>query len=127
MTTPDYVQDTRERLLAAIGDALDQPATEPHQAEILAAIDKLIVVAGNDALVARAEAYVRVQQLIEAENGRINAVETKLRLAVEDYEAMKAKITACPTPAYHETHRYCPSCPWTEDWQAMEDEAVPTS
>ena len=20
----------------------------------------------------------------------------------------------CPTPGYHETHRYCPSCPWTE-------------
>ena len=19
----------------------------------------------------------------------------------------------CPTPAYHETHNYCPSCPWT--------------
>lgn len=25
-----------------------------------------------------------------------------------------AKISACPTPVYHETHRYCPSCPWTE-------------
>jgi hypothetical protein len=21
---------------------------------------------------------------------------------------------ACPTPEYHATHRYCPSCPWTE-------------
>ena len=20
----------------------------------------------------------------------------------------------CPTPQYHRTHRYCPSCPWTE-------------
>jgi hypothetical protein len=20
----------------------------------------------------------------------------------------------CPTPEYHETHRYCPSCSWTE-------------
>lgn len=20
----------------------------------------------------------------------------------------------CPTPVYHETHRYCPSCTWTE-------------
>jgi hypothetical protein len=26
-----------------------------------------------------------------------------------------AAIAACPTPVYHETHRYCPSCPWTED------------
>lgn len=25
-----------------------------------------------------------------------------------------AAIAACPTPVYHETHRYCPSCPWTE-------------
>lgn len=25
-----------------------------------------------------------------------------------------AAIAACPTPEYHETHRYCPSCPWTE-------------
>lgn len=24
------------------------------------------------------------------------------------------RIAACPTPVYHETHRYCPSCPWTE-------------
>jgi hypothetical protein len=24
-------------------------------------------------------------------------------------------ITECPTPGYHETHRYCPSCPWTEN------------
>lgn len=22
----------------------------------------------------------------------------------------------CPTPQYHETHRYCPSCSWTEDY-----------
>jgi len=21
----------------------------------------------------------------------------------------------CPTPEYHQTHRYCPSCTWTED------------
>ena len=20
----------------------------------------------------------------------------------------------CPTPEYHDSHRYCPSCPWTE-------------
>jgi len=32
-----------------------------------------------------------------------------------------AAIAACPTPVYHETHRYCPSCPWTED------DGVPTS
>jgi hypothetical protein len=25
-----------------------------------------------------------------------------------------ARIAACETPAFHETHRYCPSCPWTE-------------
>lgn len=25
-------------------------------------------------------------------------------------------IADCPTPIYHETHRYCPSCPWTEDY-----------
>lgn len=24
-------------------------------------------------------------------------------------------IANCPTPMYHDTHRYCPSCPWTED------------
>ena len=24
------------------------------------------------------------------------------------------QIAACPTPEYHQTHRYCPSCPWTE-------------
>lgn len=24
-------------------------------------------------------------------------------------------MAACPTPIYHETHRYCPSCPWTEE------------
>lgn len=23
----------------------------------------------------------------------------------------------CPTPEYHETHRYCPSCSWTEDYE----------
>lgn len=27
-------------------------------------------------------------------------------------------IEACPTPVYHETHRYCPSCPWTEEREA---------
>lgn len=21
----------------------------------------------------------------------------------------------CPTPEYHETHHYCPSCPWNDD------------
>lgn len=25
------------------------------------------------------------------------------------------KIANCPTPYYHDTHRYCPSCPWTEE------------
>ncbi len=25
-----------------------------------------------------------------------------------------AAVASCATPAYHETHRYCPSCPWTE-------------
>lgn len=25
------------------------------------------------------------------------------------------QIKECSTPIYHETHRYCPSCPWTED------------
>ena len=24
------------------------------------------------------------------------------------------QIANCPTPEYHSTHRYCPSCPWTE-------------
>jgi hypothetical protein len=27
------------------------------------------------------------------------------------------EIDNCPTPMYHETHRYCPSCPWTEDYE----------
>ena len=46
-------------------------------------------------------------------------------------------VAACPTPEYHLTHRYCPSCPWTEqgrpfghlrwlhcpiDWQGPSDE-----
>ena len=30
----------------------------------------------------------------------------------------RAAIAACPTPVYHETHRYCPSCPWTEEFAA---------
>lgn len=25
-----------------------------------------------------------------------------------------AAIAACPEPFWHETHRYCPVCPWTE-------------
>lgn len=32
-------------------------------------------------------------------------------LSAED----RARIAACPNRAYHDTHRYCPSCPWTED------------
>lgn len=24
------------------------------------------------------------------------------------------KVAACPEPGYHQTHRYCPVCPWTE-------------
>lgn len=30
-----------------------------------------------------------------------------------DDEARSA-IAVCPTPMYHDTHRYCPSCPWQE-------------
>lgn len=26
----------------------------------------------------------------------------------------QAAIADCPTPVFHTTHRYCPSCPWTE-------------
>lgn len=37
----------------------------------------------------------------------------------------------CPTPGYHKTHRYCPSCSWTEnyvadEWGDGEDAFVPT-
>ena len=27
----------------------------------------------------------------------------------------QAAIDVCPEPGWHETHRYCPICPWTED------------
>lgn len=27
-------------------------------------------------------------------------------------EAEKIAINNCPTPFYHETHNYCPNCPW---------------
>jgi ribosomal protein L37E len=30
-----------------------------------------------------------------------------------------AAIERCPTRVYHETHRYCPSCPWTEEIEAQ--------
>ena len=29
--------------------------------------------------------------------------------------ATLASIAACPEPGWHETHRYCPCCPWTEN------------
>lgn len=29
-------------------------------------------------------------------------------------EIKEQAIKNCPTPEYHVTHRYCPSCPWTE-------------
>lgn len=32
----------------------------------------------------------------------------------------------CPTPQFHETHRYCPSCSWTENYTADDDPFVPT-
>lgn len=31
------------------------------------------------------------------------------------------RIANCPTPGYHETHRYCPSCPWTEPRPTRDD------
>jgi hypothetical protein len=33
---------------------------------------------------------------------------------MSDVTRVEIEVAACPTPYYHETHRYCPSCPWTE-------------
>lgn len=41
----------------------------------------------------------------------------------DEYEAA---VAACPTPAYHETHRYCPSCPWTEQGPLHPEPTVST-
>ena len=123
MATTDYVQDARERLISSIGDALERPATDAQQSAILAAIDSLIARAGQQALVTQAEAWVRIQTLVDAERGRVSAAETKLRLAVEDEEKRQAEIAACPTPVYHRTHNYCPSCPWRIDLDGDEPES----
>lgn len=26
----------------------------------------------------------------------------------------RQRIADCPMPVFHQTHRYCPACPWTE-------------
>lgn len=36
-----------------------------------------------------------------------------------DYEAA---VAGCPTPQYHGTHRYCPSCPWNETGYPLGEE-----
>lgn len=33
-------------------------------------------------------------------------------------------VSECPTPEYHETHRYCPSCPWREEVAVVEHPPV---
>lgn len=38
---------------------------------------------------------------------------TKLR---EWTDAERAAVASCANPVFHETHRYCPSCPWTEEF-----------
>jgi hypothetical protein len=37
-----------------------------------------------------------------------------LRATVDRVRAALDAVDECPTPVYHQTHRYCPSCPWTE-------------
>lgn len=83
-TQADHLHEARGDLLAAIGAATGGAVDEEREDAILVAIDKLVIAAGNEALVAKAEAYVRVQRLIESENGRISAVESKLRTAEAD-------------------------------------------
>lgn len=60
----------------------------------------------------------------EERKTEIRCVDTGTCDCVSPYECNKAApeddplkvyaIASCPTPVYHETHRYCPSCPWTE-------------
>lgn len=30
-------------------------------------------------------------------------------------DEQRRAIANCPMPVYHQTHRYCPACPWTEE------------
>ncbi len=84
--------------------------------------------AWRDALLARVAA-------LEAENERLREAlsEKDANVAdalVETYRKAAARpvrtpdeldaMRRCKTPYFHETHRYCPSCPWTED----DDEAL---
>jgi len=34
-------------------------------------------------------------------------------------------VEDCPEPYWHETHRYCPACVWTEDYGKPEPVAMP--
>ncbi len=43
-------------------------------------------------------------------------------LGAEDTKELLEAIKNCPTPFYHETHLYCPSCPWTEEVQKEPDQ-----
>lgn len=45
---------------------------------------------------------------------RADSLEAAHRETTARYPTEAEKIAACPTPEYHKTHRYCPSCPWQE-------------
>lgn len=42
----------------------------------------------------------------------------------DDHDPENTPPWRCPTPQYHETHRYCPSCTWTEDHDAGDADQV---
>lgn len=61
--------------------------------------------------------------LAEKENGWIDEIKAALDAAEKPKPVVRLKtqevidaVANCPTPMFHETHRYCPSCPWTEEW-----------
>ena len=69
----------------------------------------------NDAEV-RLASIRRDQRRSIEENPESDSIGVVVRTAEGYLEKAKrwAMIVLCPTPSYHETHRYCPSCPWTE-------------
>lgn len=55
----------------------------------------------------------RVADLLDPSVEAIYDIACELLDTPEDQEL--AVTTQCPTPEYHETHRYCPSCDWHEE------------
>lgn len=56
------------------------------------------------------------------ESGRVATMSVADELTAEaetlglyDDSRYELAVADCPTPVFHETHRYCPSCPWTEN------------